>query len=184
GYVLGNPHTDTSIDHNSRIPYARNMALLSSGIYKKDNYLYCAVWANRKEVREALHIREEFGDIKWVRCNETLKSPFDKEIVSYTPNVMNAVGYHRNLTDKNCRALIYSGDHDMVIPYLGTLSWIESLKLPVIYDWRPWFVDEQVSGYDYNLTFATVKGGGHTAPEFKPKECLDMFTRWLDKDTL
>ncbi|GKE17780.1 serine carboxypeptidase-like protein 13, partial [Tanacetum coccineum] len=66
---------------------------------RKDNYLYCAVWANSKEVREALHIREEFGDIKWVRCNETLKSPFDKEVISYTPNVMNVVGYHRNLTD-------------------------------------------------------------------------------------
>ncbi|PWA81911.1 serine carboxypeptidase [Artemisia annua] len=143
-----------------------------------------------KDVREALHIREEFGHIEWVRCNETFSSKH-KEAISYTHNVVSSVDYHRRLLDKTCRALIYSGDHDMIVPYVGTLSWIESLNLPVVDDWRPWFVDKQVAGYtmkylndNYSLTFASVKGGGHTAPSYKPKECLSMFMRWLADDTL
>nr|GEW01929.1 serine carboxypeptidase-like 13 [Tanacetum cinerariifolium] len=142
------------------------------------------------DVREALHIREEFGDIEWVRCNETFTTKH-KEAISYTYNVQSSVDYHRRLSDKNCRALIYSGDHDLMVPYLGTLSWIESLNLSVVDDWRPWFVDKQVAGYsmkylndNYSLTFASVKGGGHAAPSYKPKECLSMFMRWLMDDTL
>ncbi|KAF3948125.1 hypothetical protein CMV_025836 [Castanea mollissima] len=77
--------------------------------------------------------------------------------------------------------LIYSGDHDMVIPYIATHAWIESLNLTIAHDWRPWFVDGQVAGFTmqytskkYCLTFATLKGAGHTAPEYKPKESLAM----------
>ncbi|KAI3774653.1 hypothetical protein L1987_49212 [Smallanthus sonchifolius] len=148
-----------------------------------DNYVYSYVWANNRDVREALHVREEFRDYEWVRCNDSLHFYFDKEAISYTHNVLSVVVYHRRLTHKHCRALIYSGDHDMVVPYLSTLNWIESLNLSLVEDWRPWSVEDQVAGYtmkyskeDYNLTFATVKGGGHTAPEYKPKECLSMLT--------
>nr|XP_043626932.1 serine carboxypeptidase-like 13 isoform X2 [Erigeron canadensis] len=158
---------------------------------RDDNYLYSCAWANRRDVREAFHISEEFSDIEWVRCNETLLFNYGEEAISYTHNVLSTVDYHRRFADKTCRALIYSGDHDMIVPYLGTLKWIQSLNLSVLNDWRPWFVDKQVAGYmikyskdDYNLTFATVKGGGHTAPEYKPKECLTMLMRWFVNDTL
>ncbi|XP_071715869.1 serine carboxypeptidase-like 18 [Rutidosis leptorrhynchoides] len=158
---------------------------------RDDNYVYSYDWANRRDVREALHVSEELNDVEWVQCNETLHFNFDIENdISYTHNVANSVEYHRRLADKDCRALIYSGDHDLVIPYLSTLSWIELLNFPVVDNWKPWFVDNQVAGYrvkyvnnEYNLTFATVKGGGHTAPEYKHKESLSMLIRWLANDT-
>lgn len=140
------------------------------------NYLYSYIWANDKKVQKALHIRE--GSInEWVRCNESLV---------YTYDVSSSLNYHRNLIKKGYEVLIYSGDHDMVIPYIATHAWIESLNLTIAKDWRPWFVDGQVAGFamqytskKYCLTFATVKGAGHTAPEYKPKECLAMIDRWL-----
>ena len=75
-----------------------------------------------------------------------------------------------------------------MVPYVGTVSWIKSLNFSIVDAWRPWMVDGQVAGYSTefqnNFTFATVKGGGHTAPEFKPKECFAMFKRWVSQQPL
>ncbi|KAF3791753.1 hypothetical protein EJ110_NYTH13668 [Nymphaea thermarum] len=38
--------------------------------------------------------------------------------------------------------------------------------------------------YAPNVTYATVKGGGHTAPEYRPKECYHMYERWLTGKSL
>ncbi|KAL3730239.1 hypothetical protein ACJRO7_027272 [Eucalyptus globulus] len=141
------------------------------------NYLYSYIWASDKAVQDALHIRE--GTIeKWVRCNETL---------SYTYTVKEVIDIHKELIKRGFRALIYSGDHDIVIPYVGTQAWINTLNLTISQDWHAWFVDGQIAGYAtlYSyfpslLTYATVKGGGHTAPEYKPKECFALINRWFD----
>ncbi|KAK9988681.1 hypothetical protein SO802_028920 [Lithocarpus litseifolius] len=100
------------------------------------NYLYSYIWANDKTDQQALHIWE--GSIsEWMRCNKSLVYTFD---------VSSSLNYHWNLIKKGYQVLIYSGDHDMVIPYIATHAWIVSLHLTIAHDWRPWFVDGQVAG--------------------------------------
>ncbi|TXG46654.1 hypothetical protein EZV62_027848 [Acer yangbiense] len=118
--------------------------------------------------------------LEWKRCNKTL---------AYDSDVLSVVFDHKQLINGGYRGLVYSGDHDMLIPYTGTTYWIKTLNLTVIDVWRPWFVEGQIAGFTVKyanitstgdgLVFATVKGGGHTAPEYKPKECLAMVDRWL-----
>ncbi|XP_059445909.1 serine carboxypeptidase-like 18 isoform X2 [Corylus avellana] len=100
------------------------------------NYLYSYIWANDKTVQNALHTRE--GTITtWDRCNKSMV---------YAHNIITSIDYHHNLTKKDLRGLVYSGDHDMVIPHVGTQEWIETLNLTVGDSWRPWFVEGQVAG--------------------------------------
>ncbi|XP_047982866.1 serine carboxypeptidase-like 11 [Salvia hispanica] len=142
------------------------------------HYVTSYVWANDETVREALHIREGMVPY-WTRCNVS---------VTYEKDIESVVEYHQNLSDRGFQALVYSGDHDMSIPYIATLKWIRKLNVSMYDEWRAWTVDGQVAGYtelykskikEAYLMFATIKGAGHTAPEYKPRECLEMLRRWL-----
>lgn len=139
----------------------------------RDNgYRLSYIWADDPEVREALGIHE--GSIgSWSRC--TMLSHYRHDVTTVIP-------YHVNLTKAGYRALVYNGDHDLDMTFVGTQEWIRSIGYPIVSDWRPWFANRQVAGftrtYAHNLTFATVKGGGHTAPEYRPKECQAMLDRW------
>ncbi|GJV25139.1 peptidase S10, serine carboxypeptidase, alpha/beta hydrolase fold protein [Tanacetum coccineum] len=105
----------------------------------------------------------------------------------YEFNVRSSVAYHERLTKRNCRALIFSGDHDMMVPHVGTRNWINSLNMTITTsNWATWYVNGQAAGYkttyardNYTLAFATVKGAGHTAPEFRPAECFELVKRWF-----
>jgi serine carboxypeptidase-like clade 1 len=139
----------------------------------RDNgYRLSYIWADDAEVRETLGIRE--GSIgAWSRCTT---------LMHFRHDLRSTIPYHRNLTQRGYRGLVYNGDHDMDMTFVGTQAWIRTLGYPVVEPWRPWYANRQVAGftteYAYNLTFATVKGGGHTAPEYRPKECLAMLDRW------
>ncbi|XP_058069730.1 serine carboxypeptidase-like 18 isoform X2 [Magnolia sinica] len=145
---------------------------------KEYAYLLSDYWANDDSVRKALGIRQ--GTTReWKRCN------YD---IPYENNVRSTIKYHLDLTTRGYPALIYSGDHDLVVPFLGTQAWIRSLNFSIVDEWRPWFVNGQVAGYTRtylnNLTFATLKGAGHTAPEYRPKEGFAMFQRWISRNPL
>ncbi|CDP06925.1 unnamed protein product [Coffea canephora] len=200
GYILGNPVTKVSGLLNYRVPFAYGMGLISDELYESlkvsckgeyeitdpsnpvcsknmqgyneaSNHIY-AIFI----VQEALHVlRETIG--QWVSCRDALP---------YTKNAGSVVPYHANLSTKGYRSLIYSGDHDLMVPHIETQAWIRSLHYPIIDDWRQWIHEGQVAGYTRTyankMTFAT--GGGHVAYELKPAECRTMLERWISHQPL
>uniref|UniRef100_A0A0E0KMT5 Uncharacterized protein n=1 Tax=Oryza punctata TaxID=4537 RepID=A0A0E0KMT5_ORYPU len=167
--------SDNSASHN------RRTKLLESAVWsicRNATYVLSKIWANNEAVRESLGIHK--GTVKtWKRCNYDI--PYKKEIAK-------SVEYHLSLITQGYRSLVYSGDHDSKISLVGTQGWLKSLNLSITDGWRPWYVNSQVVGftrtYSNNLTYATVKGAGHTAPEYMPKECLAMVDRWLSGQAL
>lgn len=135
------------------------------------NYLLY-FWANNNMTWETLGIKKGSMD-EWVRCHNG--------DLPYSEDIKSSIQYHHNITTKG-------GDHDSVIPFLGTQSWVRSLNFPIVNEWRAWHLDGQSAGftitYTNNMTFATIKGGGHSAPEYQPERCLAMFRRWISDEPL
>ncbi|KAJ0967698.1 hypothetical protein J5N97_024615 [Dioscorea zingiberensis] len=134
-------------------------------------------WANSDVVREALHIQK--GTIpEWIRCNDE----------QYAQDIPSNLKYQHRLTSRGYRALVFCGDHDLQVPHIGTQVWIRSLNFSIVDDWRSWSSRGKVAGYTRtyanNITFATLKGAGHTGPEYKPREGLAMVKRWLSYQPL
>ncbi|KAM0039491.1 putative peptidase S10, serine carboxypeptidase, alpha/Beta hydrolase [Helianthus debilis subsp. tardiflorus] len=151
---------------------------ITSSYCRTDGYKLVYHWLNEASVREALHIR--MGTItEWIRCKSDL---------NFTRTLYDVRPYHLNLSNKGYRSLIYSGDHDLNIPQQSTQAWVKDLNYPVTDQWRSWKLNGQIAGYTESysnmMTFATVKGSGHTAPEYKPEECVAMFKRWISNQPL
>ncbi|CAI9115875.1 OLC1v1016886C1 [Oldenlandia corymbosa var. corymbosa] len=169
--------SDGSLDEKF-LELKRRQRFLAS-MCRSDGYKLAYSWTNNDIVREVLQVPK--GSVgNWQRCNY-----FG---VSLTTTVRDCVPYHANLSRKGYRSLIYSGDHDLIVPHIATQAWIKSLNYSIVDDWRQWLVEGQVAGYTRTyanrMTFATVKGGGHTAPEYRPTECKAMVKRWLSHDPL
>ncbi|KAK7287299.1 hypothetical protein RIF29_00521 [Crotalaria pallida] len=131
-------------------------------------------WLNNAAVRKAIHTVEESLVSSWDLCTDRIT--FDHDAGSM-------IKFHKNLTAKGYRALIYSGDHDMCVPFTGSEAWTRSVGYKIVDEWRPWTSNGQVAGYiqgyDKNLTFLTIKGAGHTVPEYKPQEALYFYKQFL-----
>ncbi|XP_059311013.1 serine carboxypeptidase-like 12 [Lycium ferocissimum] len=151
----------------------KNPATLPGVKCRDDWYELSVIWANDDKVREALHVRKGTTGA-WEQCRSNY--PF-------TLTINNTLPYHAYLSTKGYRSLIYSGDHDLDVPFIATRAWISSLNYSIVDDWRPWLVDGQIAGYTRayanQITYATLKGAGHTAPEWTPVECFAMLKRWI-----
>ncbi|KAL5836774.1 hypothetical protein ACOSQ3_013943 [Xanthoceras sorbifolium] len=137
-------------------------------------------WLNDESVRKALHAAPKNETGEWKLCTD----------LYYTNNAGSMLSYHKNLTIQGYRALIYSGDHDMRVPFTGSQAWTRSLGYKIVDEWRAWYSSYQdvasgyLQGYDHNLTFLTIKGAGHSVPEYKPRESLEFLRRWLDGEKI
>ncbi|AES64114.2 serine carboxypeptidase-like protein [Medicago truncatula] len=103
-------------------------------------YLLSDYWANNDNVRKALHC---------IYAREALENGV---VVPTIYLIQWIFDYHVNLSDKGYRSLIYSGDHDISIPFLDTQAWIRALNYSIVDDWRQWHTDDQVAGYSHNYS--------------------------------
>ena len=126
---------------------------------------------NSDEVRKAMHIPDFVQ--AWDLCTT--------DIIYYSEPQASQWIYEA-LKGK-IRMLHYSGDTDGAVPTVGTQNWINSMHWKVKDEWKQYLVEGQVAGYwesyEGNLTFGTVHGAGHMAPQFKPPQTYHLVFNWL-----
>ena len=135
---------------------------------------------NRDDVKSALHVKM---DKEWELCSGDVSKRYGRL-------EKGSIWAYPTIISSGIRVLIFSGDTDMAVPFNGNQAWIKNLKLEVEKSWRQWRAyddSDNVSGYviDYKgLTFCTIKGTGHMAPQWKPKESYYMLTKFLNNEYL
>ncbi|PRP87642.1 lysosomal protective protein-like [Planoprotostelium fungivorum] len=138
---------------------------------------WTTTWANNPEVAKALHVKE---GIAWGICSD----------VGYQGGPSSVLDIYQKFSLlSQYKVLVYSGDQDTVINFLGTQRWVLDLQYPVTYSWAPWYYNQgfgdQIGGYGVqfnnggNLNFTTIKGAGHMVPWFQPGPAYQLLTNFL-----
>ncbi|CEG45306.1 serine protease family [Plasmopara halstedii] len=133
------------------------------------------LYLNLPEVQEAIHVTDSVDGnyVKWNGCSDLVG-----DLYTSSPS---SLPKYQNILNQNLTALIYSGDADSVVNFIGTERWIggQGLQLRILEKWHAWFgPDKQLAGYvqEYEgLTFKTVKGAGHMVPAVRPLHGLHLF---------
>ena len=148
-----------------------------------ENYEPCAedfllAWINTDETKEAMHAKT---DITWGSCSSKVRYSNKDMQKDMAPlyNYLIDGGFDLNI-------LVYSGDDDSVCATSGTDAWIWDLGYDVVKGkyWKDWKVDKQVAGFVSHfkggaMTYATVHGAGHEVPTYKPKQALELLSKYL-----
>lgn len=144
-----------------------------------------ATYLNRRDVQAALHVRPgKAASEPWTACaGDWLKyNATGRNVLTayYEPifRMTDASRFH---------VLVVSGDEDIAtIPYANTAACLaelsESGAVRRIGPWRPWTVNGITAGYWESFdryTFATVKGAGHTVPQYQPLTTFELLSWWF-----
>ncbi|PNH08557.1 Serine carboxypeptidase 1 [Tetrabaena socialis] len=141
-------------------------------------------WLNREDVRSALHAAPASVIGGWQPCSDELY---------YRLDTAELVPMHERLVAAGLRVMVYSGDHDMVVPHTGTRAWLYGMAAKRLGGpegpLRAWLMDGQVAGFTTRfrrggLLFATVKGAGHMVPQSKPAQALHLLGTFLQNREL
>lgn len=107
--------------------------------------------------------------------------------MTYKKTATDLLPLYSSLIQKH-QILIYSGDTDGCVPYVGTEKWTRGLNFTVTDDWHQWFAKpdqvHQLHKAGYAVTFdqfqfITINGAGHMVPQFQPGFSLTMFKKFL-----
>ena len=138
---------------------------------------FTTTYLNNPTVKAAIHAN---ASITWTGCSDIVNySRFDL-LTSMLP-------VYNFLFTAGLRILVFSGDVDAIVPTLGTKAWLAQLDLTEKESIRAWSVGGQGGGwvttYD-QLTFATVRNGGHMVPETQSERGLYLVQHFLDDTPL
>ena len=132
-------------------------------------------YLNREDVRKAFNIPSSIPT--WTGC---ASAPFD-----YILQKEGSFWIYHLLKRNNIRILKFSGDTDGAVPTYGSERWIRDLGWDTVKEWQPWIIDNQVAGFNKyydGLTFTTVHGVGHMAPQWKRKEVTQLITGFIHNE--
>jgi len=143
---------------------------------------YIPVYFARSDVRAALHLPDD----------AVTGSAF-----SYQSTGPASVTLYPALI-KQIEVLIYNGDADSCVPYIGNEEWTVSMEDKGVVQetapWHPWFQSPgsaSPAGYattykadNTTFQFITLRLSGHQAPKNMPEAALTMFTAFLENKPL
>jgi len=140
-------------------------------------FTYMVTYLNLPEVQTAIHARV---GTKWDQGAD-----LDYSSDSMHRNTIPLFEeFLKNPRSQKWRILVYSGDFDAAVPFLGSQKWVYCLGLPIKKDWHSWNFNEQFAGsvIDYEgLTFMTIHGTGHAIPWYTPALGYEFFQRWIQQ---
>ena len=126
-------------------------------------------WLSNPAVQAALHVTPQSVGMQYIKTATDLRP------------------LYASLIQKH-QMLIYSGDTDGCVPYVGTEAWTRGLNFTVRSEWHQWMAapdtihDEVKAGYAITydkFQFITINGAGHMVPQYQPGFSLAMFNKFL-----
>jgi len=164
--------------YHQNLKAARYHQNLKAGInqYKCGGETVTSIYLNNDIVKSAIHVT----NMPWTWQ--------DGDWSKYTSTQTDLRPYYKTWVEQGVyRILIYYGDVDAAVSYLGGEQWTSQLGFPVLEAWRPWTTNGKtmMAGYVQiyqsakNFTYLTVRGAGHEVPQYKPPQALKMFECWI-----
>ncbi|KAI6659294.1 hypothetical protein LOD99_14965 [Oopsacas minuta] len=136
-------------------------------------------YLNRADVQKAIHAEPQ----EWSMRSKAVTYSVQDMMTPMKKVWKQLLPYHNEL-----KFLVYSGDVDAAVPWLGTLLWIKDLEkdgtINLVEDWNPWYGSTvQVGGFTLQydkMTFKTVRDAGHQVPSSQPRRAYDMLNNFLN----
>ena len=119
---------------------------------------------NHPSVRKAFHV-DKVNLTEWETCYN----------LDYSTTIPDERPMYREMIDAGISFLIYNGDADACVPWVGNEEWTRSMNIPVSDPWRPWTVSAEgrswtggfVTSYGKHFHFLTIKHAGHVRPQHR-----------------
>ena len=141
---------------------------------------YVVDYLNQYAVRDALHIPDTVQ--AWGYCT-------DNPLWNYASGKKASYWIYEDMIKNHpdIKIMVYSGDTDGSVPTEGTLAWLDLIKkdhnLEVTKKWAPYWWDGQVAGYTFEtanqITFGSIQGCGHMAPQWKRPQTWHLIYDWM-----